>query len=302
MKKVVLIGNRLSCLKSLENNPKYEIVSIFAAKGSLLEQYLVINNYPYISFAKAEKETIFQQLLNTEYDILVSNGCPLILPASKLEGQGKMLLNTHPTYLPHLRGATPLNGVFYQGYEFLGATTHYISDRIDAGNIVYQEKVDLTDDIDQGLVYFISFKLEEIVFKKALQILEDNNYRYDGTPLDTSKGCYFNRTREKQTINVKSDGVDVCTKKIKSFGISSQGCFAVIEGKDYKLYSCEKVVNPFLLDMFEKSPVGSIVLKYDNSILIKLNDGMLKINNYSEAQMGGGKIELFPSICCFAAA
>ena len=280
MKKVLLIGNRLSCLKALESNPKYEIVSIFADKDSLLEKYLQEKNIGYIGFGKEDKESVFQQLFDLEYDILVSNGCPYILPASKFEEQGKILLNTHPTYLPQLRGATPLNGVFYNGYDYVGATTHYISDRIDAGNIIYQEKVDLTEEIDQGLVYYISFKLEESVFKKALELLESSDYQYEGMPLDTTKGCYFNRTKEKQTLDFINDGIEICIRKIKSFGISSQGCYASVSGENIRVFSCEKVVNTYLLNSFKETPVGDIALKYDTNLIIKLKDGLLKINKY----------------------
>lgn len=282
MKKIILIGNRLSCLKSLENNPNYEIVQYYADKDSLLENYLKQKDIPYVSFDKEDKELVFQQLQDLDYDILVSNGCPLILPASKLEAQGKMLLNTHPTYLPYLRGATPLNGVFYKGYNFVGATTHYISDRIDAGNIVYQEKVEITDDIDQGLVYYISFYLEEVVFKKALELLEASNFQFKGTPLDTKQGCYFNRTKEKQTLDFVNDDIETCIRKIKSFGISSQGCFVTIEDKSFKVFSCEKVDNPFLLKVFETTPIGKVALKYDNKFIIKVKDGLLKITKYEE--------------------
>ncbi len=282
MKKVLLIGNRLSCLKSLDNNSKYELIAIFADKGSLLEKYLQKRGISYIGFGKEDKESVFQQLFDLGYDILVSNGCPYILPASKLEDQGKILLNTHPTYLPQLRGATPLNGVFYNGYDYVGATTHYISDRIDAGNIIYQEKVDITEDIDQGLVYYISFKLEETVFKKALELLESSNYQYEGIPLDTTKGCYFNRTKEKQTLDFINDDIDTCIRKIKSFGISSQGSFATINGEIIRVFSCEKIINSFLMETFNTTPVGGIALQYDNKLIIKLKDGMLKINNFAK--------------------
>lgn len=280
MKKVLLIGNRLSCLKSLDNNSKYELIAIFADKGSLLEKYLQERGISYIGFGKEDKESVFQQLFDLDYDILVSNGCPYILPASKLEDQGKMLLNTHPTYLPQLRGATPLNGVFYNGYDYVGATTHYISDRIDAGNIIYQEKVNITEDIDQGLVYYISFKLEESVFKKALELLESSDYQYEGRPLDTTKGCYFNRTKEKQTLDFINDDIDTCIKKIKSFGILSQGCYASVSGEDIRVFSCEKMVNPYLLDSFKEIPDGDIALRYDSNLIIKLKDGLLKITKF----------------------
>jgi len=119
MKSILIIGNRLSCYNVVANNPRYRIVKIYALKESLLDKYLNDNQINHICFSIDEKENVIDALLKENYNILISNGCPFILPAGKLKSQGKILINTHPTYLPFLRGATPLNGVFYWSYNSL---------------------------------------------------------------------------------------------------------------------------------------------------------------------------------------
>lgn len=280
MKEVFLIGNRLSCYKILANNSNYSIRHIWAKTNSLLDTFLNEKEISHNRFDIQDKQHVMDVLTEVDYDILVSNGCPFILPATSLKQQGKILLNTHPTFLPHLRGATPLNRVFYKDYKFLGASTHYISDSIDSGNIVYQEKMDLTDDLDQGLVYYLSFEMEGVVFQKALKILEENGYDYEGTIVDVSNGCYFNRTIDKQTIDFENEQVSDCIRKIKSFNIPSQGCFAVIEGKKYVIYDGEKIQNAFILNKFELDYPGKILLEYGDSFLIKVADGIIKITKY----------------------
>lgn len=274
MRRVVYIGCRKNCLKALQDRSRYDIIRVFAVEGTRLASCADV------VFTKNDKEEIFKQIKSLDYDILVSDGCPFILPASELIAQGKMLLNTHPTYLPQLRGATPLNGVLYNEVGYVGATTHYISDKIDAGNIIYQEKVNITDDIDLGLVYEISFSLEEIVFEKAMSILEKNNYSYKGKPINVSEGSYFNRTLDKQTINFDEEDTDTCIRKIRSFGLRTQGCIALIDSKKYKLFACERIVNPYLKNVYSSSDPGQIVLYYDDCILIKTIDGLLKVTKY----------------------
>ena len=278
MKRVLYIGNRTSCLKALQDKTKYEIVIILAGENTRLAKHADV------VFSIEDKETIFNMLNALDYDILVSNGCPFILPASELISQGKLLLNTHPTYLPYLRGATPLNGVIYNNYGFLGATTHYISDKVDAGNIIYQEKIDRTEDIDLGLVYEISFTMEEVVFSKAMSILEEHGYDYSGYPVDINKGCYFNRTLAKRTIDVYTEDVDTCLRKVKSFGLRTQGALAIISGEQYKFISAERIVNPFLIRLYKDYSVGDICLKYDDNIVLKLCDGLIKITKYEKIQ------------------
>lgn len=278
--KVVLIGNRLSCLHFFLNNPYYDIVKVYASQNSILESFLEGRNIDFEVFSLNDSTSIISKLFINDYEILVSNGCPFILPASDLKRQGKVLVNTHPTYLPYLRGAKALNGIFYNDYTFVGATTHYISDEIDAGNIIFQDKIELSEDIDQGLVYYLSFKLEEEVFKKAMQLLEENNFDYAGIKMDTSLGSYFNRNIQKQTIDFSKDSIDLCIKKIRSFGIPSQGCFTNIEGEKFRIFSCQKIINPYLCALFQNTPVGTIALRYEDCMLIKLKDGILKIDKY----------------------
>ncbi len=282
-KSVVFIGNRVGCFDILLNSSNYEISNIFILENSFLHKYIKDKSVENVTiFSENNKDTIINTLINLKYDILVSNGCPFILPASKLKEQNKILLNTHPTYLPHLRGATPLNGVFYKNYSFIGATTHYIDDNIDSGNIIYQEKIELSDDIDQGLVYYISFDLERTVFEKSLKILEDNNFNYIGLKMNLSDGCYFNRTEKKQQLDFTKDNIELSLKKIKSFGISTQGCFVTINGEKYRVFEAESITNQYLLDRFKDVLIGDIALVYGDNFIIKLVDGLLKIKKWSK--------------------
>ena len=49
--------------------------------------------------------------------------------------------------------------------SFFGASMHFMDDGIDTGKIIYQEKVDLTEDINLSMLYYMSFRLERDVFK-----------------------------------------------------------------------------------------------------------------------------------------
>ncbi|HNX77627.1 MAG TPA: formyltransferase family protein [Candidatus Rifleibacterium sp.] len=282
VKSVLFIGNRCNCFKILDNNPNYSLSKVFALKDSFLHNYLVLSKKPHRVFELAEKDEIIDELFERPFDVLVSNGCPFLLPASRLKEVSRILINIHPTYLPHLRGKSPLNGVFYQNYDFIGATAHFIEDGVDSGNIIYQEKITLTPDIDQGLVYYISFELEGIVFKRALEILEKNDFTCLGKKMNLHEGSMFNRTNEKQTVDLNIHSTDLCVKKIKSFGITSQGCFLTLGDKRLRIFDAEKILSPFLLKSFASSEIGKIVLGYDEKIIVKTLDGLLKIISFEE--------------------
>jgi methionyl-tRNA formyltransferase len=52
-------------------------------------------------------------------------------------------INLHASLLPHYRGAAPINRVIMNGETKTGVTTFFINDRIDTGNILLREQVNI---------------------------------------------------------------------------------------------------------------------------------------------------------------
>ena len=134
-KKIVFIGNRTQVLDVCLAEPDWEVGLVFAHRGSLLERELAARHLAHIPFAFADKEDVLRRLEAAEFDILVSNGCPFILPISRLFGENRLFINTHPSLLPNLKGPHPINGLFMQGQGEFGATTHYMAEEVDAGEV-----------------------------------------------------------------------------------------------------------------------------------------------------------------------
>lgn len=254
---------------------------IFVLRNSLLHK--TIDNfkveYELFDIKNSDKTKIVEYLKDEDFDMLISNGCPFILPITELgKDTSKVLfINTHPSYLPYLKGKTPLNGVFMLDYDFIGATTHFMDSGIDSGNIIYQKKINLTEEIDQGLVYMISFKLESFVFKKAFEILKKNKFCYCGKP-QIGTGTYFNRFADTFIINFQLDNSENIKKKVNSLGMTTMFNLINIEDFDYKLHHCEVVVNRFLINLYADKIAGEIVYKYSDKMLIKTLDGLVKVS------------------------
>jgi len=274
---ILFIGSRSNVLNGLLNYYNYKI-DIWALSDSYLENDLVNRNIYYNAFELNDKEKMIDHVLSKNYDVLISNGCPFILPVVN-----KVMINVHPTYLPFLRGKTPLNGVFYNNMEFIGATMHYISDKIDGGNVIYQDKHNISNELDQGLIYFLSFYLEGVVFLKGWEILLKSEFKFKGKPTDLSKGTYFNRTDDKTCIDFQKMETKDIVRVIKSFGIGSQGAW--VKGVDEnlkinKIFEASEINNELLLSIYRRFKTGQLLLKYDNKLLIKTIDSILKVNRY----------------------
>ncbi|WP_298555598.1 formyltransferase family protein [uncultured Algibacter sp.] len=277
-KNIVLIGSRVYVIEELLKDKEFINLSIYALKNSFLETYSNEKGLVFKTFSMDKKQKCLDELLALNFDVLISNGCPILFPVNRF-GSNQILINVHPTYLPHLQGKTPMNGVFYLDYDFYGATMHYIDNGVDTGDIIYQQKEELTNDIDLGLLYHLAMSMEGVVFIKGWKKLKEADFKNIGIK-QLEKGTYFNRTITMQTLNFEEDNTVNLLRKIKSFGVDTQGCIAKIELKNYKIFEAEVIIHIPLLKKFENAKPGELVLNYDGNFLIKTIDGLLKIKKY----------------------
>jgi methionyl-tRNA formyltransferase len=277
-RKILFVGSRYHVLDQLLSTENITDITIYAVENSYLSTILSNEKIAYRAFNGTNKSKFMEEILELDFDILISNGCPFILPVHKFSPH-QLLINVHPTYLPFLQGKTPLNGIFYKEYEFYGATMHFIDAGIDTGAIIYQKREGITEDLDLGLLYHLSMKLEGSVFKIGWELLKQSNFEYEGEK-QQGASTYFNRTPEMQRLDFKSQNTSAILRAIRSFGIKSQGCTAKISNKNYRIYEAENIMHPPILKEYLMSLPGNLLLEYDAKLLVKTKDGIIKITRY----------------------
>ena len=81
--------------------------------------------------------------------------------------------NLHASLLPEYRGAAPINWVIINQEKFTGVTTFLINDKIDAGAILLQEKVQIEENDTAGSLHDkLSVKGSELICKTIKGIFE----------------------------------------------------------------------------------------------------------------------------------
>lgn len=76
-----------------------------------------------------------------------------ILPSTILEVPLLGSINLHPSLLPKYRGAAPINWAVIRGEEETGITTFLLSARVDAGDVLIQERTPIGPDETAGELY-----------------------------------------------------------------------------------------------------------------------------------------------------
>jgi methionyl-tRNA formyltransferase len=279
LKRLVLAGNRLGALEALLTFEQIRLVEIFAVEGSRLACCGPMVPCPITPFTKKDKPRMLQQVIDTEFDIFLSNGLPLIMPVSSLRKSHQIFLNVHPSFLPELRGPHPVNGVLFNSHKRAGATLHFMDDGIDEGDIVHQEDFPVTADLDLGLLYRLLFATEKSVTAAGFRKLIASDFNYAGVP-QTGGGSYYKRSANDMSVSFETMESREILRRVRSFGIASQGTQAILAGDQYRLFGADQVHNSALVSFFAAKPPGTLLLEYDGKLLVKACDGIVRITSF----------------------
>ena len=268
----VFVGNRRFVLDQMIEM-KLRILKIFAVKGSHLERQLNEESIDHIIISN--KNDLLDYLYEINFDCLVLNGCPYILPIYGYLNENPILLNIHPSYLPDLRGSDPVPGAMLYKKDS-GATCHQIDKGIDTGPIISQVKIPYTKDLDVQLLYQLSFLAEKEAFRKAYSLSFMSIPKGEEININSS---YFTISPSDQQINFNKDTNDLIIRKSKAFGNSSRGVTFSKASEDFITFSVSTVDNPYLKEIAKGYNNGDIIMKFERSIIIKLNNEFLRMDS-----------------------
>ena len=244
---------------------------MFAVRCSYLEEYL-INNKIEFEYIDSKRELI-NMIKELEYDILISGGCPYILPVTELTKlkRDSKYINIHTSLLSDCKGRHPINAALLFGRKH-GVTCHYMDDGIDTGDIIEQIEIPITDDVSLELLYKISFITEADVFEKAL----NNNFRVKKHINECVNTIYY--TRNKQDYYIKTeDDVDMLFQRVRAFSTKGQYAKINIAGEIVEIKNVKLISNPFVVNKYMSVDNNKVCVTYGNNILIKFQGELLEL-------------------------
>ena len=140
---------------------------------SIVAQQFDIPFY-HIPITKDTKETGEKQQLELlkkhQVDFIVLARYMQIVTAKLISAYPSKIINIHHSFLPAFAGAKPYHAAFKRGVKIIGATSHYVTEELDAGPIIEQDVTRVThshtikDFITKGR------DLEKIVLSRAVKL------------------------------------------------------------------------------------------------------------------------------------
>mgnify|MGYP005987585575 CR=1 FL=1 len=279
MQNIVYIGNRKSIVEEIDKHPHFNLIKVFFLKdaGSISTR-----NSEITLFDKNDFSLIHDFLQKKNYDICASGGCPFILPVDQYDS-GRIFINSHPSLLPFGKGIHPINEVFLSGRESFGSTVHFLTNKLDGGDIIEQAQFKLTNELDVSLVYSFIFKFEADVFRLALDQLSQTS-DLKATKQD-DHGTYYSRKPGDEILNPASDCSEIFLRKIKAFSSKNLGAALPLGENLLRVFHAEKISSVELIKYLPPLKVGDIT-KIPNTdyIAVRLKDGYLVIKSWFEGK------------------
>ncbi len=129
------------------------VLSNHADAKPLAEFYRVpFHHVPVDAARKAEAEAQQVELLaRNQVDLIVLARYMQVLSPEFVARYPLRIINVHHSFLPAFSGARPYHAAFERGVKLIGATSHYVTDELDAGPIIEQDvaRISHRDQVEQ---------------------------------------------------------------------------------------------------------------------------------------------------------
>ena len=119
--------------------------------------------------AEAEQQQL-EILKKHEVECIVLARYMQIISPQLIEHYPNKIINIHHSFLPAFPGAKPYHSAYNRGVKIIGATSHYVTEELDAGPIIAQDITQVSHLHSVGDFIAKGRDLERIVLSKAIQL------------------------------------------------------------------------------------------------------------------------------------
>ena len=293
MPKILFMGTPDFAKISLEAlyNAKYDIVGVVTnpdkQKGrgmkfqeSDVKKFAIEKNIPVYQPEKVKENIEFIDTikeLNPDVICVVAYG--KILPEEILNIPKYGCINVHASLLPKYRGAAPIQWAVLNGDKTTGVSTMYMNEKMDEGDIILQEEVNIGKYETTGELWK---KLAKIGSKLLVETIEKIQ---NGTATRKKQSQEYSIAPMLDKAIAKIEfSEDINKIKNKIYGLNPiMGAYVIYEDKKIKLWRAEIIENEKMKEIIQKNITeeiepGTILIANEKiGLYVKAKGGVLKI-------------------------
>jgi len=213
------------------------------------------------------KDEAAQGIAGLKADLFVVASFGLIIPRRFLDLPAIGCLNVHPSLLPRYRGPAPMQWAIWNGEKVTGITIIAMNEKMDSGDILYQEETPIGPDEDaHALSGRLSRRAAEIVPRVAGEAERAAVLR--GLPQDEEKATYTPMiTKEMGKIEWSADAARI-VRQVRALVDWPTAC-TFLEGRMVKVFKAR----PGTRDLPTGRAPGSVLALSEEGIEVAAGTG-----------------------------
>lgn len=219
-----------------------------------------------------------KNLKEVDPDLIVVIAYGHILKKDLLKLPKMGCLNIHASLLPALRGPAPIQWAIIEGLRETGLTAIWMDEGVDTGNIILQERVEISTNETCGTLHEKLGKLSGPFLVRVLRYLQQRGYD-PGIPQDNSLATFAPKlTKQMRKIDWEKPA-EFLSRVIRALD-PFPGAYAHFKGQEIRLFKAsEKKLG------MESKP-GKVVMAKGSNLIIGTGKGHICVG---EAQLSGKK-------------
>ena len=234
-------------------------------------------NYNIETFTPNNIREDHKRILEVKPDIIITCAYGQIIPKILLETPLHKCINVHASLLPKYRGGSPISKSIMNGDKVTGITIMYMSEGMDDGDIISQEKV-LIEENDN--IITLSEKLSEVGAKLLIEtlpsILDKSCRRTTQNEEEVSFAYVPKRSDELLDFNDNAENIH---NKVRGLYPSA---YCLFDGTEMKILKTE------ILEKTYEGKIGEIVEVTKDAFIVKCQNNAIKVTEikpFSKKQM-----------------
>jgi methionyl-tRNA formyltransferase len=220
---------------------------------------------------KIRQQEEYEKIISLKPDLIITAAFGQILPKELLDAPVHGCINVHASLLPELRGGAPIHYAIIQGKKKTGITIMYMVEKLDAGDILTQVEVPITEDDNVGTLHEkLSVAGADLLSETLPRLLEG---QITPIPQNNDEATFaYNIKREQEKIDWSKSGEEIYNhvRGLNPWPVA----FTLLDGQVLKVWKTEKVTGITGKDpgTILKSEMDGIIVCTGNETAIRITE------------------------------
>jgi len=169
----------VAILGTIESEPIYDILIKHKSDELNCTSPIIISNHQQLSsiadqfninfFHIDNNKKLLQTLKKENIELIVLARYMQIIPQEIVKLYNNNIINIHHGFLPAFKGAKPYHQAYSKGVKIIGATAHYVTNKLDEGPIIAQDIVHINHKHSIKDIIQLGREIERNVLYKAVK-------------------------------------------------------------------------------------------------------------------------------------